>query len=232
MFKPYVVTRMKLEPFPWLPEYYVDLHDNYVDLTLEKIKNEIYGQFGNKLKNYQKLFSCNVRAKILIKADPGMGKTTLGKKMACDWAKGAFKHFSMVFFMFLKFVRPGELIEDVIFQQNSELEGLNVSKAKLRDFLQHFGNKCLIILDGLDEHGLGKNEDVLKIIRNQKLIDCGIIVTSHPHGIRDIEQYFLQIVRVDGFTQNEPKKFVSKFFPGWREKQKILQILKFRPSDS
>ena len=91
------------------------------------------------------MFDSNVRDKILIKGDPGMGKTTLLRKVEWDWARGLFKMFSIVFFVFLKFVQPGECIEDVILKQNPELEGLGVSQAKLRQLLERFSDRCLLI---------------------------------------------------------------------------------------
>ena len=94
--------------------------------------------------------------------------------------------YSVVFFVFLKFVQPGEPIENVIIKQNPELKGLGVSAEKLRSILDGFSDRCLLILDGLDEHGLGKNKDVLKIIKNQKLLDCGIVVSSRPQGTREV----------------------------------------------
>ena len=101
-----------------------------------------------------------------------------------------------VFFVFLKYVQPGESIENVILKQNPELEGLGVSVEKLRSILDRFSDRCLLILDGLDEHGLGQNEDVLKIIRNQKLINCGVIVSSRPHSTRGIELHFSAVVQI------------------------------------
>ena len=220
---------MKIEPFPWLRDYYVDMNKLYTELTLEKIENDVYGVNGRTLKGYEEMFDAEGRDKILMKGDPGMGKTTLGKKVGYDWAKGVFKEFTLIFFVYLKFVKPGETIEKVIIQQNPELEGLNVTPAKLRACFEKFGKKCLIILDGLDEHGLGQNEDVLKIIRNQKLLGCGIAVSSRPHSIREVQHYFTSIVSVDGFTEEEAKKFVSKFSSN---KTEIKKIMAFRPSDS
>ena len=124
-------------------------------------------------------FNCNKsehkNRKILIKADPGMGKTTLGRKVARDWAKGVFKKCSLVFFVALKFVKPGDLIENIIMQQIPQLEGLKISQQKLKALLDRFSNRILIILDGLDEHRLGQNKDVIKIIKNQMLLDCRIV---------------------------------------------------------
>ena len=92
-----------------------------------------------------------------------------------------------------------------------------------------YSNRILIILDGLDEHRLGHNEDVLKIIKNQMLSACGILVSSRPHSVNELTEYFCTIIRVEGFTEKEASKFVSKFFV---DQNKIAQILQFKPSHS
>ena len=164
-----------------------------------------------------------------MKGDPGMGKSTLGRKIGWDWARGIFKRYSIVFFVALKLVKPGDSIENGILQQHSELLGLKVSSRKISTILERFGDRCLLILDGLDEHGLGQNEDVLRIIRDEKLLDCGIIVSSRPHSTNEVKEYFPSIIRVDGFTSEKAKEFVSHFVT---EETKITQIMDFKPSDS
>ena len=88
-----------------------------------------------------------------------MGKSTLTKKIAWDWAKGFFTDYSIVFFVFLKLVKSGDVIENMIIKQMPMQEGLNVTHTKLQNILESFGDRCLIIFDGLDEHALGQNED-------------------------------------------------------------------------
>ena len=179
--KPYVEERMKMEPFPWLPEYFVDMDELYTELTLEKIENTLVGEKYSRIKKYKDMFELSTtlkRNKIFIKAGPGMGKTTLGRKIGHDWSKGIFNKFTAVFFVALKLVEQGESIENAILKQHGELQGLNVTEQKLSVMLELFGEKCLLILDGLDEHGLGKNTDVLKVIKNEKLLGCNIIVSS------------------------------------------------------
>ena len=227
--KPHVERRMMIEPFPWLRDYYVDMNKLYTELTLEKIENEVLGEKTWTLRDYREMFTINGRYKILIKGNPGMGKTTQLKKVGWDWARGLFRMFSIVFFVFLKFVQPGERIEDSILKQNPELEGLGVSPSKLRQLLDRFSDRYLLILDGLDEHGLGQNLDVLKIIRNQKLLDCAIVVSSRPHSTREVKAEFPTVIRVDGFNRKEAKRFISNFFT---DKHKIEEIMKFKPSDS
>ena len=165
--KPHVERRMKIEPFPWLRDYYVDMNKLYTELTLERIENEVFGVQMLTLQGYEEMFERKSRLKmirsernkILLKGDPGMGKTTLGEKMGLDWAEGLFEKYSIVFFVHLKFVKPNESIESAIIQQHTELHGLKVSEGKLWAILEKFGNRCLLILDGLDEHGLGKNQE-------------------------------------------------------------------------
>ena len=224
---------MKIEPFPWFKGYLINMDELYTELTLEKVEMKLLGEERRRLRGYQEIFDCNQsnpnNKKVLMKADPGMGKTTLGQKMSWDWARGHFKKFSMIFFVALKLVKPGDPIEKVIMQQNPELEGLGVSQQKLKALLNRYSSKILIILDGLDEHGLGQNGDVLKMIRNQKLLGCPILISSRPNSTWEIEKYFPTIVRVEGFTEEEAKKFVSNFFT---DENKIEQIMEFRPSDS
>ena len=95
--------------------------------------------------------------------------------------------------------------------------------------MKPFGNRCLLILDGLDEHALGTNQDVLKIIRGEKLLSCNIIVTSRPHSTKQIEKYFPVILRVEGFTKSKAEQFASKIL---NDKQKVKTVLTFKPIDS
>ena len=222
-----------MEPFPWFEGYLINMDELYTELTLEKVEMKLLVEEREKLNRYREMFHCNQsnpnNRKILMKADPGMGKTTLGKKMASDWATGVFKDFSIIFFVSLKLVNPNDLIENAIILQNPELEGLGVSQQKLKALLNRFSDRILIILDGLDEHGLGQNGDVLKMIKNQKLLGCPILISSRPHSTWQIEKYFPTIVKVEGFTEQEAKKFVSNFFA---DENKIEQIMRFKPSDS
>ena len=234
--KSHTTRRMKIEPFPWLRDYFIDMRKLYAKLTLGKIYYTIFGEIFKIIANYEKMFEPDSdsedensrlfkemtleRNKILTKGEPGVG---------CDWSRALFKMYSIVFFVHLKLVKPGDSIENVILQQHIELRGLNISPKKLQAMLEKFGDKCLLILDGLDEHGFGKNEDVLKIIRNEKLLDCGLVVSSRPHSINEIKGYFPTIVRVDGFDEKDAERFASHFFT---DKNKITQILQFKPSDS
>ena len=163
--------------------------------------------------------------KIFMKGDPGIGKTTQCKKISWDWAMGVFTYFRIVFFVFLKLVKPGDVIENVIIEQNPYMKGLEITEQKVRSILELFRDKCLLILDGLDEHAFGANADVFKIIKGEKFLNCNVIVTSRPHSTRDTEQYFTTVVRVEGFTRNKAKEFASKIL----DNRKTEHVLNYNP---
>ena len=239
---------MKIEMAPWAKAYAVDIDKLYTELTLKKIENEPSGPRGTKFTEYTKLFEdklisasdranqCSTtkttivkhrRKKVLIKGHPGKGKTTLMKKMGWDWAAGIFKKFSIFFFIFLKLVRPQETIENVIIHHHPILKATNTKPSRLKQILETFGDRCLIIFDGLDEHALGKNQDVLEIIRGEKLPYCSIVVTSRPHCTAQFEQYFHTIAQVDGFTEEKARQFAMCIL---KDNKKVEAILNYSPS--
>ena len=228
-FRPWTERAMKIEVAPWIRDYVVDMQELYCELILEKIAYRASGRKMTTVENYQVLFDQNalVPNKILAKGDPGMGKTTWAKKIAWDWAKGHFKKFSLVLFIFLKLVRPNDSLEEVMLKQIPELVGLEITQSKLKSFMEHFGRQCLLICDGLDEHALGSNKDVLKVIRHEKYLDCNVLLTSRPHSTIDVQKHFDTIISVEGFTRSEARKFAYCIV---RDDEIAEQILDFNPT--
>ena len=248
--------KMKIEVAPWIQDYVTEMDDLYTDLTLEKIDDRLIGGTDRKLSSYKEIFDETERKinetkgkgrkllpclnpedesdsdsegeRILLKGDPGMGKTTVSKKSAYDWATGILKVFTIVFFVFLKLVKPGDSMENIIIQQTPVLDSLRVKQSELESIFDKFGSRCLLILDGLDEHADGYNDDVLKIIKGQKFRRCHVLVTSRPHSTRDLESYFKNIVRVNGFSRNEAEKFAFKIL---KSKRLVRQVLAYNPGD-
>ena len=109
------------------------------------------------------------------------------------------------------------------------MEGIGLSLQKLRRILETFGEKCLIILDGLDEHALGSNDDVLKVIQSRKFLKCGLIATSRLHSICDVEKYFKMVVSIKSFTKISARQFARKLL---KDRKKETAVLQFSPYPS
>ena len=106
----------------------------FVETTLEKHHQEAVGRKSKKLKNYRELFDPNMKdegERILLKGEPGTGKTTLMKKITHDWMKGDFNYVSIIFFISLKFVKIDETIENVILNQTPILRDKKVQPDKV-----------------------------------------------------------------------------------------------------
>ena len=105
--RPYVEQAMKIEVAPWIRDYVVNMENLYTEVVLEKLDYKPTGEVRRVLSDYSELFTradqepdnpfClggylvakELRLndyKIVLKGDPGMGKTTLCKKIA--WGLG------------------------------------------------------------------------------------------------------------------------------------------------
>ena len=162
-------------------------------------------------------------SKILLKANPGNGKTTFSNKVFLDWARGILTTFSIVFFVSMKLVKPGDVIENVIISQSPTLRRLKISKPKLQTILERFSASILIILDGMDQHDLQNSPDFLDLIEGAKY-SCSILVTSRPHNVAEIEPHFETVVQLRGFTQSNAERYISKII---KNKRKAKTLTRF-----
>ena len=211
-----------------LMEHTID--EPFTPVTLEKIQAS-GGPVGEQLDSYQELFE-DVETqkkpnKVLLVSDPGLGKTAVAKKCYDDWAKNLLTAFSLVLFVSLKLVRPGESIENIIIQQTPAFDALNVTQWRLKKILESFANRTLMILDGLDQHSLGSNEDVFGIITGNKLQNCNILLTSRPHSIGDLKQLFPTVAKINGFTKSQTMEFANSIL---QENSQVEQIMNLTPN--
>ena len=135
-----------------------------------------------------------------------------------------FTKFSIVFFLCLKLVRPGDAIENIILQQTPPLEGMNVTQNKLKKILDTFGHRCLIIFDGLDELPTKSNEEIVKIIRGKNKLFCNIFLTSRPHTVAEFENDFHTIARLQGFTVTHADNLVNKIVTDKKQRREVRKF--------
>ena len=164
--------------------------------------------------------------KILVKGRVGHGKSTLAKKIAYDWAKGLFKRFSIVFFISMKLAKPDDAIENMIIDQNG-LGDLNFTPQKVNRILNKFGSDCLVIIDGLADHTLKNNEEVLRIVQKEKVNFNFLVTLSETNSPDNIDEYFETISQVQGFNGSDVKSVLAKLGDSHREV--VLELIQSLP---
>ena len=222
-----VIKRIEFEPEVQVKEG----HRNPLlsDENSKSFSNKIFCCFNRESEAKPELSAEGEKGqRVLLKGDPGRGKTMLCRKITLDWSKKVFTKFCIVFLVFLKLVKSGASIESIIMEQNPFLNSVKVTQSKLKSMLETFGSCCLVIFDGLDEHDIGTNADLVAIMKGEKYPNLNVIVTARPQAVRKMEIYFPLVVRVRGFTPAKAREFASKILPN---KEKIKTVMHFSPVD-
>ncbi len=222
---------LKIQRSPWLEWDVLEFEDVYLPVGLEKetdkgCVNDLREIFdANPISKGDTKKKRHKGHKILIKGAPGIGKTTVVSKMAYDWAVSTWNVFSLVFFVSLKMVKPGDPIENIIIDENVvpsvHSEGFDFQKVE--NILKTYGDKCVLILEGFDE-SIGKNKNIMNIIKHSKYASINIIVTTRPHVAGEIQRFFTTVVNVIGFTKDDAEKYIRALL---EDKDKVESVLRF-----
>ena len=121
-------NQLTAEMAPWTKDFALKLKDVRTRLEVSKHKdnsaNLIINDYEELIEERKQSSNRNVlnsedvsRTKILLKGR--IGKTSMAKRIASEWARGVFKAFAIVFFVSMKLVDPGDVLGNIIIDQNS-----------------------------------------------------------------------------------------------------------------
>ncbi|XP_035691614.1 NACHT, LRR and PYD domains-containing protein 1a-like isoform X3 [Branchiostoma floridae] len=232
--KSYFKARLSyLQPLAWNEEVEVKIEDIFttVDLVTRTqqgghIERRALPSTADALTARP---DCPQPRRILIEGNAGIGKTTEVSKLAFDWAEGRspiLEKYDLVFPIALRKVGESQSLTDCIFDQLLP-EDVPFQESDLETYLK--GNdRVLIILDGFDEWARHEGHDVTKLLTGKIFCDCCLLVTTRPSHTPQLQSLMRAYMRPDtqveitGFSQDNIRTYVRKFFKGDKEKAATL----------
>ena len=138
----------------------------------------------------------------------GIGKTTLANQICIRWASDGFlsDDFDAVLLIPMRCVQQRSL---------KQVMKEFIGKEAYQQLKKSAGNRCLIILEGLDEMAADRqisDHFFVNLIKHCAVLEKStILITSRPHACNKLNAD--RRVEVIGFGADEIKEFIEKSFP-------------------
>ena len=234
----------RLVPFPWCDDLNFNLNDIFTRLKIVNKEKTRGTLTDDKITKMTAIFrphpDCQKPRILLIEGEPGMGKTTYSQKLAYDWANKhdewdtSFPSIEVLLLLRCNDVKYGiwEAIDDQLLPDDIDEQ----AKENFFRYIRENQAKSLVLLDGLDEVPDSFKLDMYYSLVQSKLLPaCHVVITSRHEVGKKVRPYCDTLWEIVGFTYNDAKSFIRKYFKGKEQLAakliKRLQIYEYEYDD-
>ena len=211
----------RLVPFPWC-DLNFNLNEIFTRLKIVNKEKTRGTLTDDEITNMTAIFrprpDCPKPQILLIEGEPGMGKTTYSQKLAYDWANKqdewdtSFPSIEVLLLLRCNDVKSGiwEAIDDQLLPDDIDEQ----AKENFFKYIRENQAKCLLLLDGLDEADSFKLDMYYSLVHSKLLPACHIVITSRHEVGKKVRPYCDALWEIVGFTKEDAKSFIRKYFKG------------------
>ena len=228
----YNSTASQLMITPWNRDNTMDIDEVYVQLTVLRDDRKLAGTTQEELEDYSEIFASHgnhlIPKRILVYGRPGIGKSTLSKKLAVDWSRGnkeILKKFAVVLLIKLRDVCNTKDFCAMLKKAELLSADNSVVCSQLYDYILRNQQKVLLVLDGYDEYSAEKSSPVHLIWKGSQLRDCTLLVTTRPLKKDELRPGSHAQFEINGFDQWQVETFALKFLCNLTEVNKFTNFL-------
>ena len=169
--------------------------------------------------------------RMLIDGAPGVGKTTLSRKVSRKWAKGKIlTKYWLVLLLHLRerAISKAKTIDDFFYHDDPDIK-----RDVIKFVRKNSGNGVLIIFDGFDElSSYERSEEslFLDVSMGKILPMCAVVITSRPYASRTIQELpsINRHIEVLGFTEEQVEDCIKYKIKDPNKAQELCMELKER----
>ncbi|XP_071497371.1 uncharacterized protein [Diadema antillarum] len=161
--------------------------------------------------------------RILLRGEPGTGKSTVVAKIAQDWVSrnpsSPLHDLPLLFILSFQTLSEESQLGDAI-RQNLLPEDTTFTPERIESLIRLKPHDSILILDGLEELSQGsskadKTDNIVKILENRRLTECKVMVTARPTRVAQMKESTMReytLLEIEGFRAADVFDFIVSYF--------------------